>query len=104
MLPTPKKANYQTTEALIKEIPQLKEYQGLKFQFNSDQALIRVRKKGLNKKPLLYLWDLTRGCYLSSLYPKQGYFIFEVKGLWYKLSFNEGMPQVEAQQTERKAS
>lgn len=103
MLPTPKKANYQTTEALIEEIPQLKEYSGVNIQFNEDKALIRVRKKGVNKKPLLYLWDLTRGCYLSSLYPKQGYFIFEVGGLWYKLSFKEGMPQVTAQ-TERRVS
>jgi hypothetical protein len=103
LLPTPKKANYSTTEALLEEIPQLKEYSGINFQFNGDKALIRVRKKGLNKKPLLYLWDITRGCYLSSLYPKRGYFIFEVKGLWYRLVFSEGMPQVTAQ-TQRKAS
>ena len=105
MLPTPQKANYTTTEALIEEIPQLKEYQGLNFSFNGDKVLIRVRKKQVNKKPLLYLWDLSKGCYLSSLYPQKrgGGFTFEVKGLWYTLTITEGLPEVTAQQ-KRKAS
>ena len=103
MLPTPKKANYTTTEALTEEIPQLREYSGINILFNEDKALIRIRKKGLNKKPLLYLWDLTKGCYLSSLYPKRGFFVFEVKGEWFRLAFIEGMPQVTAQ-NHRKAS
>ena len=97
MLPTPRKINYITTEALIEEIPQLKKYQGIKILFNEDQAVIKVRKKGLKKKPLLYLWDLTRGCYLSSLFTFEDHFTFEVKGLWYKLTFKEGMPQVTPQ-------
>lgn len=106
MLPTPKKANYSTTEAVLEEIPELREYQGKKLSFNTDQALIRVRKKGLNKKPLLYLWDISRGCYLSSLYPqkRRGHFSFEVGGYWYSLTFENGLPDITAQKQTRKAS
>lgn len=95
MLPTPQKANYKTTEALLEEIPLLKTYLTSNIVFNGSIAIVRVRKKALRKKPLLYLFDISKGCYLSSLYPQEakGLFLFEVGGKYYYLNYNsEGIP------------
>ncbi len=101
MLPNPEKANYKTTEAILEEIPALKEYLGKNIIFNGDKAVVRVRKKTLNKKTLLYLWDMSRSCYLSSLYPQnsEGLFLFEVGGIYYYLSFTGGTPQLQEANT-----
>ncbi len=45
-------------------------------------AVVRCRKRGLQTKPALYLWDLTRGCYVSSLKPLDSSnksFLFDIR-------------------------
>lgn len=44
-------------------------------------CIILERKKGLNKKPPFYIFDLTRKCYISSLKPtdKEDLFNFDVR-------------------------
>ena len=97
MLPAPQKKNYKNTQALIEEIPQLKAYTGKNIRFNGSKVAVRIRRKELGgKKPLLYLWDIDRSCYLSSLYPQEAEdsFFFEVGGTYHSLSFVNGIPQI----------
>ena len=96
MLPTPLKKNYTDTKALVEEMPQLKTYTGKSIKFKGSKVAVRIRRKDLGKKPLLYLWDIDRACYLSSLFPlsAEGSFKFEVKGVYHSLSYVDGIPQV----------
>ena len=43
--------------------------------------VIRARKKGLQEKPPLYMWNLTRACYVSSLKPgtEKNTFTFDIR-------------------------
>lgn len=43
--------------------------------------VIRARKKGLQEKPPLYMWNLTRACYVSSLKPgtEKDTFTFDIR-------------------------
>ena len=96
MLPTPKKKNYTSTQELIEEIPQLRSYSNKHIDFNGTEALIRIRRKEVDKKPIMYLWDLDKSCYLSSLYPhkdKDG-FTFEIGRKYYTLSLVDDIPLV----------
>lgn len=97
MLPTPRKKHYKDTQELIAEIPQLKPYSGMKFNVNGSQAIVRIRRKDLKTKPLMYLWDLERSCYLSSLYPTgdgTDSFKFEINREYYKLQVVDSIPKV----------
>lgn len=50
------------------------------FDFQGSEVVIRKRKHGIREKPPLYLWDLSRACYISSLiYVKGTTFKFETK-------------------------
>ena len=97
MLPTPLKKNYTDTKALVKEIPQLKTYTGKSIKFKGSKVAVRIRRKALDKKPLLYLWDIDRACYLSSLFPLSAddSFKFEVGGTYHSLVYDDGIPQVQ---------
>lgn len=93
MLPTPRKKNYKDTAELIAEIPQLKPYSGMKFEVNGSTTIVRIRRKDLKAKPLMYLWDLDRSCYLSSLYPlTENTFKFEINRTYYTLEVVNGIP------------
>lgn len=52
---------------------QLPEYvnvlSGKHFILDDNDILIRKRVKGLTVKPPLYMWNLTKSCYVSSLKP-----------------------------------
>ena len=96
MLPKPLKKNYSDIKALVKEIPQLETYTNKNINFNGNKVIVRIRKKELGKKPLLYLWDMDRSCYLSSLFPQseEDSFKFEIQGTYHSLNYIEGIPQI----------
>lgn len=50
------------------------------FYLENDDIVIKKRVKGLTIKPPLYLWNLTKSCYVSSLeYNVQGNnFLFDI--------------------------
>lgn len=50
------------------------------IQFKDSDVIIKQRKQGLQEKPPLYLWDLTRSCYISSLrYQGNNIFQFDTR-------------------------
>lgn len=67
------------------------------FHFFENDCVIKKRVKGLaeGKQPL-YVWDLSRACYISSLKEvKKGVFIFDVKGgESFNLFFNENNGEI----------
>lgn len=98
MLPTPQKKHYTNTQTLIEEIPQLRHYVNKHLEFEGKDTIIRVRKKDLHKKPLMYLWDLDRSCYISSLYPtkEEDTYTLEIDRKYYKLTLANNVPMVKA--------
>ena len=64
------KVQDKVTDILERLPPEYKLLYGMKVQLpEGGTAVVRCRKRGLQSKPPLYLWDLTRGCYVSSLKP-----------------------------------
>ena len=67
------------------------------FYFYENDCVIKKRVKGVNagKQPL-YIWDLTRCCYVSSLIEiKKDLFLFDLKnGDKFNLSFNEKTEEI----------
>lgn len=56
---------------ILSKLP--KEYQdinGSKGVLRGSRVTVRCRKRGLNNKPPLYLWDITRNCYISDIKPE----------------------------------
>lgn len=52
------------------------------FNFQDCDCIIKKRVKGLQEKPPLYIWNLSKSCYVSSLKPlndEQTKFQFDVK-------------------------
>lgn len=53
---------------------------GLHFSFNGDDVVIKKRVNGLGEKPPLYLWNLSRSVYISSLRElNECTFLFDVR-------------------------
>ncbi len=68
---------------------------GTVFNFDGNKQVILKRKKGLDKKPLYYVFNLTSKKYLSSLYPtgEPNAYLFDIRGSYnsYMIKFfNEG--------------
>jgi len=96
MLPTPRKKNYKDTAELIAEIPQLQTYSNMKFEVNGSTTIVRIRRKDLKAKPLMYLWDLDRSCYLSSLFPiAEDKFKFDIERRDYTLQVVNGIADIQ---------
>jgi len=52
------------------------------FMLNDDECIIKKRVKGLQEKPPLYIWNLSKSCYVSSLKAsneEQNEFYFDVR-------------------------
>lgn len=50
------------------------------FELYGDDIVILCRKNGLAEKPPLYLWNLSKSCYVSSLKSINEYtFLFDVR-------------------------
>lgn len=71
-----------------------------KIKLNGETVVIKKRVNGLTEKPPLYLWNLTKSCYVSSLKEtgKENLFTFDIRKdgslILYNLIFLDGKIEV----------
>ena len=75
---------HQKVNDVLSRLPEVyRELAGQKVKLSDgSQAIIRCRVNNLTKKPPLYMWNLTRSCYVSSLkkiQEDQGLFMFDIR-------------------------
>jgi len=75
---------HQKVQDVLSRLPEVyRELAGQKIKLSDgSQAIIKCRVNNLTKKPPLYMWNLTRSCYVSSLkkiQEDQGLFMFDVR-------------------------
>lgn len=92
----PKKPVITARDILETQPDNIKKIAFRSFIFNSDRVLIKVRVKDLDKKNVLFMWNLDKNKYVSSLFPvsdNKFFFDYREKGTdevkKYELRLNE---------------